>query len=477
MKKMLTRAKKALGQTAAVTAKSMKSARGAVAVHGRKAVVVGLGAGKTLGGWMFKAVTVENEGAKEDEAAVPEAMKEKAAGMKPADRMAALKLGAYALPGRLTARFRALPSKSKRLFCVASALVLLLLISVITIGVRRGQENALANYEKAVSEIRQQIDSAEASMIYRDEARARRLLEEAAAAVAVLPDKNQEQASMKLQLTQDMDARFAGLRHAVTLDAPEVLSTVVTQTGSPDLRTLAAVGANLWAAASDGTVFKISTEDGTATAVHTLTSGGAPEIFTALSSGVLMGGRNGLVSVSSGGQVTVQALNAGDFELGFNDAAVFGSRLYLLDAAHNRILKFASVSGGFGSPQVYVKDGTDLSGAVSLTIDGKVYVLSTNGSIAKLMSGKSESYTADQVDPPLVSPILVRTPDANADLYVLDTGRPRVARFDKESGHLVAQYESDGLQGVTSIQVNQTDRTILATKGNQVLRFTWKEEE
>ncbi|MBU0624792.1 hypothetical protein KKF05_00435 [Patescibacteria group bacterium] len=369
-----------------------------------------------------------------------------------------------------------LTDRSRKLFLAAMVLLFVLNASLNGLSWKHGREEALASYEKTVSSIRQQLDSAEASMIYRDEGRARRLLEEAAATVATLPAGNDERTDLKIQLTQEVENRFDSLRRATGLDAPEVLSTVVTPSGMVELQTLATTDGIIWATATNGTVFKIS-EDGSAEALYAPENGSTPEMFLALSNGILTGTKDNLTFISTAGKISPQTISAGDFELNVSAATTFGSRLYLLDSSRNRILKFAAVPGGYASPQVYIKDGTDLSTAVSLAIDGRVYVLLTDGRINKLLSGKSEDFTVGQIDPPLVSPILLRTPNEKSDLYVLDAGQPRIVRYSKNNGQVVAQYESEDLRGVTDFEINQTAHTILATKGNRLLRFTWTEEE
>ncbi|MFH1047843.1 MAG: hypothetical protein V1738_06080 [Patescibacteria group bacterium] len=373
-------------------------------------------------------------------------------------------------------RWNTLNNRSRYLFLATLVVIFITNVSFGVLGISKQKEQAVADYEKTVSTIRQQIDSAEASMIYRDEDRARRLLDEAAAAVALLPEDNEGRAGTKFQLQQDLETKYAGLRHATMLEAPEVLSTVVSGNGTPpDLRMMAQANNALWATTADGVVFKISTEDGSAESVHTL-AGGQPNFFLSHKNGILAGKQDSTVLLSPSGQATPLTISAGDYEVSATDVAAFGARLYLLDATHNRILRFASVAGGYDAPQVYIKDGTDLSKAVSLAIDGFVYVLSSDGKITKLLSGNAEDFAVGVTDPPLVSPVLLRTPDEKSDLYVLDSGQPRVVRFDKDMGIVLAQYESDELRGVTDMIIDETARTILATKGNRVLRFTWTEE-
>jgi len=464
MKKVLDGTKDTFGKFSKTVQKSAKQAGKAVA-----------SAGQTIGNKALNAMTVEE---KPQEEAVKDGGKEARSegGKEIKEKKKEQKQKVHPIDAVII-RWNGLADRSRKLFIFVLVLVFALNVSLSTLGWQRNQAQAAADYEKTISTIRQQLDSAEASMIYRDEERARRLLGEAAAALALLPGESDEEALLKAQLGQELEAKFTGLRHAVALEAPEVLSTVMTQSGAPDLRGLTAVGGALWAAAADGTVFKISPEDGSAEAIYAPENGVVPEIFLTHKNGLITGTQDNLTFISTAGQAAPQTINAGDYELSVDDATTFGSRMYLLDSAHNRIVKFAGVPGGYSSPAVYTKDGTDLSNAISLTIDGSVFVLTGSGQVIKMLSGKSEDFSVGTTDPALTSPDLLHTPDEDSDLYVLDTSRTRVVRFNKGSGAVMMQYESEELRGVTDIQIDEAARSILATKGNRLLRFTWPEEE
>jgi len=478
MQKMLTNAKKGLDKATAATVASAKSAGKTISQ-----------ASKAAGEKALNAVTVEK--GDEPKPEKPAEAKKKSVPLKTAaekmgrwegekverdsdEKPTAKKERRHPLD-YLVDRWNSLNGLSQKLFLGALVLIVIANASVGALGWNKQQEQAVADYEKTVSTIRQQLDSAEASMIYRDEERARRLLDEAAAAVALLPIDSDERAGTKTNLEEELLAKYAGLRHAMILEAPEVLSTVVTPDGAPKLTMLTEASGVLWAAAAGGAIFKIA-EDGSAEGVHTLEAG-EPEIFTAHKNGILAGTKDFLYLLSPNGQATPLKINAGDYELAIDDVATFGSRLYLLDSSHNRILKFASVPGGYSSPAVYVKDGTDLSNAASLTIDGYVFWMAADGTITKMLSGNSQDYAVDATDPPLVSPVLMRTASEDSDLYVLDTGHPRVVRYDKENGNVLAQYESDELSGATDMRIDEANNAIIVTKDNRVLRFTWTEEE
>jgi hypothetical protein len=368
-----------------------------------------------------------------------------------------------------------LNTKSRYLLIAAMVLVFLLNISLGALGWRKGQEKAIVNYEKTIASIQQQLDSAEASMIYRDEDRARKLLTEASAAIVALPSDTEDKMTAKAGLETAIASKFAELRRSIPLGTPEVLAAVATQAGTPELERLAYDGSAYWSVSSDGDVFRIS-DDGATQLMHSSETV-SPEIFLGVRSGMLVGNKEDLTLVSSSGRASSMDMPLDDLEIDISDATTFGSRVYFLDSAHNRVLRFAAVEGGYGSHSFYVKDATDLSKGVSLAIDGYVFILNNDGSITRLLRGEKTNYLAGSVDPALINATLLRTPSDTDDLYVLDSTESRVVRFDKNGGALVAQYESEALDGASDFWVDQDARTIIALNGNQLLRFTWPEEE
>ncbi len=371
--------------------------------------------------------------------------------------------------------WRSLNRRSKNLLAAAAVLLAIVAISLLFIVWRRQTEQSTASLDKRMAVIRQQIDSAEASLIYRDEDRARRLLDEAMAAISELPDGSSDTTETKDSLLEEIRIKFSDLRRAVSLDAPEVISTISIDGSPVDLRLVLGGGdGRLWSVSSDGQVFAVAT-DGSAEPVYSPEAGSTPIFLLPKSDGAMIGYADGqAVAVTTGGKVTEQKISDGDFDVSVDRAATFGSRLYLLDSTHNHILKLASNNNGFGSPEVYVKDGTDLSQAISIAIDGYVFVLSSDGKVIRLLSGKATDFTVGETDPPLLAPRLLRTPSDRDDLYVLTDGR--VVRFDKGNGQLTKQYESPDLAAVTDFLVDQAKRQILAVSGNRILRFTWKEQ-
>lgn len=364
--------------------------------------------------------------------------------------------------------FNALAPKSRILLFTALTLTMAFNDSVLVGSWQRKFEELGAAEEKRVSVIEQKIDAAEASMIYRDENRAKTLLAEATAAIETLPEKKPKDAEKKAELKSRVAASQDALRHVVTLAAPEVVATVAAEGKQVALAKLAMRGESAWTMSADGDIFRVNLKDGATTKVADVSQ---PKALIAAGDGILAVGDGGTGRfVSPAGKASDRPVQT-DADARINDAEIYGSRLYVLDAAHNRIVRHAAEGTGYGKAQSYMKDGTDLSNAVSLAIDGVVYVLKADGSVVRIAKGSHEDFAVAEADPPVTAAKRLRT-NANAKfLYVLDGAPARILKYNKDTGFLVAQYSSPSLEGATDFTVDEKAKTATVAVGDKLLKF------
>jgi hypothetical protein len=116
-----------------------------------------------------------------------------------------------------------------------------------------------------------------------------------------------------------------------------------------------------------------------------------------------------------------------------DDLEVYGSRfIYVLSPADNQIWKYERRRSDYSEGSPYNKTA-DLSQAVSIAIDGSIYVLSSDGSIQRLMRGENEPY--DFRDLPSIpfagNKLKLYTSIENDFLYILDPDNSRILVFQK----------------------------------------------
>lgn len=142
------------------------------------------------------------------------------------------------------------------------------------------------------------------------------------------------------------------------------------------------------------------------------------------------------------------------------DLAVYNNRLYLLDPEQGQIWRYSASREGYGTAEGYVTDGTVLTDAVSLAIDGVIYVLNADGELVRFSGGEKDELTISK--PPLsdyVGPTKIYTEFEMFQVFVLDPATSRVVIYNKDqkTGNLVysAQYVFENVGELRDLYVDK----------------------
>lgn len=104
--------------------------------------------------------------------------------------------------------------------------------------------------------------------------------------------------------------------------------------------------------------------------------------------------------------------------------------LYLLDPPSNRIFKYLSIETGFSRFFDYFSQNVNLTGVRSLTVDGAIYLLFTDGRIEKYLGGTREEFNLSGLYPSLSDASQIYTnPDAE-NLYFISANSVLIFRKD-----------------------------------------------
>lgn len=135
----------------------------------------------------------------------------------------------------------------------------------------------------------------------------------------------------------------------------------------------------------------------------------------------------------------------------------FGGNLYLLDKGASDIWRYSGSDGSFGSKKSWFIDSSaDLSQGVSMTIDGSIWIL-TKDKILKFTLGKPDNFSLSQTpasprgEPEgFLDPIKIYTSADEQNLYVLDKGRGKVYVIAK-SGEFKTAYFWEGFRQASDL--------------------------
>lgn len=163
--------------------------------------------------------------------------------------------------------------------------------------------------------------------------------------------------------------------------------------------------------------------------------------------------------------------------------ATFNNNLYLLDGKTGILWRYVNTGTNFnkGTSMISI-DKYDIRNSISLSIDGSVYLLKSDGTLMKFNSGKlDESFSLKGIPAPgttLVHPLQVYTSEELNSIYVLDGGltsgersSARILQFSK-SGDFQQQWGfPKNLTNVSYFQINPKEKKLWVLNGSKVFEF------
>jgi len=208
-------------------------------------------------------------------------------------------------------------------------------------------------------------------------------------------------------------------------------------------------------------IYQIDIEQKSAVS-YALNEGG--DLITAFDDKIMIFGEKGITEVNTKSKnVTLKiAKDEGWKEIvGFSS---FNGNLYLLDKGASDIWRYLASGESYSSRKSwFVGNPPDLSSAVSLGIDGSIWVLEKD-KISKFTLGKPDSFALSKMQENFLNPAKIYTSADDQNLYVLDKGREKVFVIAK-NGEFKASYAWQGIEQVTDlIAVESAKKIFLLSK-------------
>ncbi|MFH0863758.1 MAG: hypothetical protein V1858_01565 [Candidatus Gottesmanbacteria bacterium] len=154
------------------------------------------------------------------------------------------------------------------------------------------------------------------------------------------------------------------------------------------------------------------------------------------------------------------------------DIKAFGTNIYLLDRAGNKIWKYSGTGNGFGQKVNYLDQELSLSGATSMTIDGVVWIATDK--IIKLVQGSQENFNIAGLNQPLGNNSIIFTTEESKNLYILDKqsfpsdkNNHRVVISDK-SGAYKSQYVWSKIGDISDMIISEEAKKLFLLSGSKI---------
>jgi hypothetical protein len=146
----------------------------------------------------------------------------------------------------------------------------------------------------------------------------------------------------------------------------------------------------------------------------------------------------------------------------------FLGNFYVLDTKKG-VLKFSGSS--YSESSYFSGDAPDLSRATSMTIDGSVWILFSNGNLEKYTKGAKDTFSIKGLSEAFSKPTRVITTADTQKLYVLDPGSSRIVVLKKD-GTFETQYKADVLRNAKEVDISEKDRKAYILSGSKVYELS-----
>lgn len=368
-------------------------------------------------------------------------------------------------------KFETLPFISKFLFILTVVAFVIFAVSISTVRIRHHYAEKQEAYKNLLSAVQNKKDAAEASIIYDDTTTALTLLQEAKGLLSQLPEEDKKAQEQKLQFEKSIEESLRKVQKmkTVTLDTVATLpeTTKTTQLVRID-DTLLAFGVE------EQILYRINTK--TKQVVE-----GRHDGIDGLRTATTPKEQDTTVFIHADNRLALYQKDAAILspkDIGYPgtnpsivDAFVYNVKLYTLDRGGNQIYKHNKTQTGYDKGTPWVKTTTDLSKAVSLAIDGDMFILAEDGNIMKFTRGEQQAFTVTGLEPELDKPTKIWTYNEVDRIYIIEPTHKRFVILDK-NGKLVEQFTASEWVNPTSMVVDEAAKTVYILDRNKIYSFS-----
>ena len=379
------------------------------------------------------------------------------------------KEGRSRLKNNLRGKHSSIPRSTKALGIGVILAVVILVVSIRAISISQTNAAEEALYQEQVATIEELIERAAGAVIYKDENQARTLYQDAQKQLEELAVTTPERQTQVDDLSATIQTALDEVRHLITIPNPPLLADLANVTDGVFGQQLLLEGDNLYILASDGGSYVLNRTQKSFSTEHEGTDT-SKAIATTQEEGrrYLLNEQGDILVIDETGFTQTGATDER-----FVDIFAYADRIYALrptvDGLEGQIVRLNRDGTSLGSPSEWIDSRTiAMDNATNLSIDGSIYILLENGTIALFENGSQVGWETDTVDPPVTQATAMYTDSDSDFIYLLEAATNRVVVFNKSSGAFVAQYKSDAFSDLTDFTVDESRYSIYLLAGSKL---------
>lgn len=175
----------------------------------------------------------------------------------------------------------------------------------------------------------------------------------------------------------------------------------------------------------------------------------------------------------SGTEIAKLVKNTDETIANGQSVGVFGSYVYVMNKAQNNIFRYSAGDDQLdGKPTSWVQtsEALDFSTVQNFSIDGDIWLGTTQGEVKKFTSGRESEFSVTGLPEAFSSPLTVFTKPDLQNLYVLEPQKNRVVVLSKK-GEFLKEVKSSTLGAATGIVASEKVGKAFALSGSLVFEI------
>jgi len=364
--------------------------------------------------------------------------------------------------------YESLLMRQKRLLGIISLLVLLLIGGIISSFGEREQKQTTRQISELERRVNQALSEAEAALIYQNEETARTQYQIIAAALQTSEGAAFASDSTNREILNRYDIIKQKLFHLIPLNAEEAQIIPLSDLGDTLPQKILSMGKRFIVFDAAGKFWTADEAKKTITLFKTQPEQKPATLASSTNSILAL---NDLMLDQYDRNLTRSSLKLDPLPArAISSMRIFQDRLYLLVPGEKQIYVYAKSGDTYKKTKSWIEEGADaLSDAVDFAVDGEIFVLKNNGSVARFLKGKPVEMALDNLEYQ-ISPSTMATPGEKSPIYILDKAAGRIIVYDK-TGNLLLQYVvSDAIVDFAVNDAN-TQIAVLTEKELQIFRL------
>ncbi|TAN58118.1 hypothetical protein EPN15_02090 [Patescibacteria group bacterium] len=345
------------------------------------------------------------------------------------------------------------PIQQRRIILIIAGLAAILFIGILFSFSEREQKQTVLQNSEMAERVRTNIEKAEADLIYGNEASAREAYDKISLDLKTPDGELFSKAAGNRELLNRYDIIKQKLFHLTSLSVKESQSVPLTFESGQQPEKILFAGKRLAILDSAGKFHSVDSDKKTQTQFSA-----QPEqkpLLTASSKSAIAGLSDIVVEQYDPSlKKTIYKIDPlpARSTLSIN---FFSDKLYFLVPDERQIFVYSRSGDAYKRSKAWVDKGAEsLADAVDFAVDGEIFVLKNDGTVAKFSKNKQVEFELDAAEYQ-ISPSKIITPNESAPLYILDKAARRVIVYDKKTGKLTVQYIAD--QSIIDASVNDSN--------------------